>query len=61
MKNGSLIKTKYQFPPNVEYLVSLGDKFNIPYTKKTFPMKQMLIDIEFIISNLEDKNSKIEM
>lgn len=52
--------TNVNFPPNVQYLLSLGEKYNLPYSNKLFPLKQIIVDVEYIIDQIEDEDLKVE-
>lgn len=45
--------TSVKFPPQVKYLLSLGDKFNLPYFR-TLPIQQLLIDVEYALFRFDD-------
>ncbi|XP_044757504.1 uncharacterized protein LOC123315739 [Coccinella septempunctata] len=49
--------TNIEFPENIKYLLSLGDKFNLPYSSPTQPLKEIIIDIEYILSTCNDEDS----
>lgn len=49
-----------EVPREVQYLLSLGDKFNLPYNKKEHPIQDLIIDLECIVNTLED-NTQVEL
>lgn len=52
--------TQTEFPNDVKYLLSLGDKFNLPYDKNQLPLEQLIIDCEYIIDFLPNEDIKNE-
>lgn len=41
-------------PREVQHILSLGDKFNLPYGNNEFPMKDLIIDVEYILDKFDD-------
>ncbi|CAG9767774.1 unnamed protein product [Ceutorhynchus assimilis] len=52
--------TQTEFPKNIQYLLSLGDQFNLPYNKNHLPLEQLIVDCEFIIELFPDEDIKNE-
>lgn len=52
--------TKFNIPIDVQTFLGLGDKFNLPYEKSTFPLEQILTDTENIVENFP-QDSKNEV
>lgn len=44
-------------PNEVQYILSLGEKFNLPYEKGNEPLKDLIIDLEYILDMFEDETS----
>lgn len=53
-------KTDLEFPRNVENILALGEKFNLPYGEKNLPIEQLIIDTEYIINSNTDENIRTE-
>lgn len=52
--------TNKPLPNNVCLVLSLGDKFNLPYSNDNLPIKQTIIDTECIIDQIQDEEQKIQ-
>lgn len=52
--------TNLVFPENVKTTLALGEKFNLPYDNSNLPLEQIIVDVEFALSFLEDEDTKIE-
>lgn len=48
--------TDLDIPQDIKILLSLGDKFNLPYTKEQLPIDQLIIDIEYILEQCNDSD-----
>lgn len=49
-----------EIPPNVKYLLSLGDKFNLPYSNNNLPLESLLTDTEYAITRINEEENKNE-
>ncbi|XP_058977227.1 uncharacterized protein LOC131801989 [Musca domestica] len=51
-------KTNTQFPDDVKWLLSLGEKFGLPTTKSQFPLFKLIADGEDVIQTWNDKEQQ---
>nr|CAI5850287.1 unnamed protein product [Callosobruchus analis] len=53
-------KSDYDIPLNVQYFLSLGDEYNLPYSVTDFPLEQLIVDVEYILQAIGDDSEKTE-
>nr|CAI5838455.1 unnamed protein product [Callosobruchus analis] len=53
-------KSDCDIPLNVQYFLSLGDKYNLPYSATDFPLEQLIVDVEYILQAIGDDSEKTE-
>lgn len=53
--------TSVVIPLEVQHILSLGPKFNLPYKSKMLPIKNLVCDIENIVNQIEDHGIKQDL